>query len=152
MICFTMLFQMGSTGNALRERTGDNGKSSVNYPHTDAILSMYENFVQQMREHFSKVDQCLLLDMVKYQTFYKDWDGSVLLKLVYPSTNVDLESKKNWVFTRFNRVASIEEDRTLRFKGIRIYLHVLEGIIEEDRDIEFITGSATLTSSDSYSA
>jgi hypothetical protein len=113
---------------------------------------MYENFVQQMREHFSKVDQRLLLDMVKYQTFYKDWDGSVLLKLVYPSTNVDLESKKNWVFTRFNRVASIEEDRTLRFKGIRIYLHVLEGIIEEDRDIEFITGSATLTSSDSYSA
>ena len=126
--------------------------SHLSIIHTYAILSMYENFVQQMREHFSKVDQRLLLDMVKYQTFYKDWDGSVLLKLVYPSTNVDLESKKNWVFTRFNRVASIEEDRTLRFKGIRIYLHVLEGIIEEDRDIEFITGSATLTSSDSYSA
>jgi hypothetical protein len=49
-------------------------------------------------------------------------------------------------------VASIEEDRTLRFKGRRIYLQLLEQIIKEDKDIEFIRESATLTSSDSYSA
>jgi hypothetical protein len=47
-------------------------------------------------------------------------------------------------------VASIEEDRTLRFKGRRIYLQLLEQIIKED--IEFIRESATLISSDSYSA
>jgi hypothetical protein len=95
-----------------------------------------------------------LFDIIKYQTAYQDWDGSVLLKFVYPSNNVDLEAKKNWVFSKFNRVPSIEEDRTLRFKGIRISLQALEQIIQEDKDIEFITGSAaTLTpSSDSYSA
>jgi hypothetical protein len=94
-----------------------------------------------------------LFDIIKYQTAYQDWDGSVLLKFVYPSNNVDLEAKKNWVFSKFNRVPSIEEDRTLRFKGIRISLQALEKIIQEDKDIEFITVSATLTSSsDSYSA
>jgi hypothetical protein len=94
-----------------------------------------------------------LFDIIKYQTAYQDWDGSVLLKFVYPSNNVDLEAKKNWVFSKFNRVPSIEEDRTLRFKGIRISLQALEQIIQEDKDIEFITVSATLTSSsDSYSA
>jgi hypothetical protein len=77
----------------------------------------------------------------------------VLLKFVYPSDNIDLEAKKNWVFGKFNRVPSIEEDRTLRFKGIKIDLQALEQILLEDKDIEFITGSATLTpSSDSYSA
>jgi hypothetical protein len=94
-----------------------------------------------------------LFDIIKYQTAYQDWDGSVLLKFVYPSNNVDLEAKKNWVFSKFNRVPSIEEDRTLRFKGIRISLQALEQIIQEDKDIEFITVSATLSpSSDSYSA
>jgi hypothetical protein len=94
-----------------------------------------------------------LFDIIKYQTAYQDWDGSVLLKFVYPSNNVDLEAKKNWVFSKFNRVPSIEKDRTLRFKGIRISLQALEQIIQEDKDIEFITVSATLSpSSDSYSA
>jgi hypothetical protein len=97
--------------------------------------------------------QRLLLDIIKYQTTYQDWDGSVLLKFVYPSNKIDLESKKkNWVFSKFSRVPSVEEDRTLRFKGIRIDLHVLEQVTHEDNDIEFITGSATLSpSSDSYS-
>jgi hypothetical protein len=143
---------MASTENKLRESPGVETKPSSNNSHTNAILSMYENFVHQMQEYFPKVDQRLLLDIIKYQTSYEGWDGSILLKLVYPSANIDLESKKNWVFTRFNRVPSIEEGRTLRFKGIRIYLQVLEQTIEEDKDIEFITGSATLTSSDSYSA
>jgi hypothetical protein len=77
----------------------------------------------------------------------------VLLKFVYPSDNIDLEAKKNWDFSKFNRLISIEEDRTLRFKGIRIDLQALEQILHEDKDIEFIIGSGTLTpSSDSYSA
>lgn len=71
---------------------------------------------------------------------------------MYPSNNIDLESKKNWVFSKFSRVPSVEEDSTLRFNGIRIDLHVLEQVTQEDNDIEFITGSATLSpSSDSYS-
>jgi hypothetical protein len=49
-----------------------------------------------------------LFEIIKYQTAYQDWDGSVLLKFVYPSNNVDLEAKKNWVFSKFNIVPSIK--------------------------------------------
>jgi hypothetical protein len=43
-------------------------------------------------------------------------------------------------------------DKTLRFKGIRIYVEELEKMLNEDPDIQYITGSATLTPSDAYSA
>jgi hypothetical protein len=142
---------MPNTGDTWRENaTLDDNVTNSN---TDRVLNMYRALVQKMQDLFPKVDQRLLLDIIKYQTTYQDWDGSVLLKVVYPSNNIDLESKKNWVFSRFSRVPSVEEDRTLRFKGIKIDLHVLEQVTQEDNDIEFITGSATLSpSSDSYSA
>ena len=142
---------MVNTRENLRENaTLDDNTTNSN---TDTILNMYRALIQKMQDLFPKVDQRLLLDIIKYQTTHQDWDGSVLLKFVFPSNNIDLESKKNWVFSKFSRVPSVEEDRTLRFKGIRIDLHVLEQVTQEDNDIEFITGSATLTpSSDSYSA
>lgn len=146
---------MSDTGDGLQEdvRLNDNDNPSNIISHSDAVMNSYKTLIQKMQDHFPKVEQRLLFDIIKYQTTYRDWDGSVLLKFVYPSDNIDLEAKKDWVFTKFNRVPSIEEDRTLRFKGIRIDLQALEQIIQEDKDIEFITGSATLTpSSDSYSA
>ena len=144
---------MSDIGDVLREDVRPNKHSSNTVSHSDAVMNVYRTLVQKMQAHFPKVDQRLLFDIIKYQAAYEDWDGSVLLKLVYPSDNIDLEAKKNWVFSKFNRVPSIEEDRTLRFKGIRIDLQALEQILHEDKDIEFITGSATLTpSSDSYSA
>lgn len=144
---------MSDTKDVVREDVRSNENSSNTVSHSVALMNEYRTFVQKMQAHFPKVDQRLLFDIIKYQTAYEDWDGSVLLKFVYPADNVDLEAKKNWVFSKFNRVPSIEEDRTLRFKGIRIDLQALEQILQEDKEIEFITGSATLTpSSDSYSA
>jgi hypothetical protein len=143
---------MYDTEGVLRDvRPNENLSNTVS--HSDAVMNEYRTLIQKMQDHFPKVNQRLLFDIIKYQTAYEDWDGSVLLKFVYPGDNIDLEAKKSWVFSKFNRVPSIEEDRTLRFKGIRIDLQGLEQILEEDKDIEFITGSATLTpSSDSYSA
>jgi hypothetical protein len=144
---------MSDTEGVLREDVRPNENLSNTVSHSDAVMNEYRTLIQKMQDHFPKVDQRLLFDIIKYQTAYEDWDGSVLLKFVYPGDNIDLEAKKSWVFSKFNRVPSIEEDRTLRFKGIRIDLQGLEQILEEDKDIEFITGSATLTpSSDSYSA
>jgi hypothetical protein len=144
---------MSDVKDVLREDVRPKDNSSNTVSPSDAVMNEYRALVQKMQSYFPKVDQRLLFDIIKYQTSYEDWDGSVLLKFVYPSDSIDLEAKKNWVFTKFNRVPSIEEDRTLRFKGIRIDLQALEQILQEDKDIEFITGSATLTpSSDSYSA
>jgi hypothetical protein len=78
---------------------------------------MYRTLVQKMQDLFPNVDQCLLLDIIKYQTTYQDWDGSVLLKFVYPSNNIDVESKKNWVFSKFSRVPSVEETEPLGLRG-----------------------------------
>jgi hypothetical protein len=89
--------------------------------------------------------------MLQLEMSYPDWEGSVMLKVIYPA-NTNLESKKEWVYKKYQRVASIEENKTIRFKGIRIYIKELESMLREDPDIEFITGSATLTPSDAYSA
>jgi hypothetical protein len=81
---------------------------------------------------------------------YSDWEGSVMLKIVYP-VGTDLDTKKEWIYKKYQRVSSVEENRTLRFKGIRVYIEELEKLLNEDQEIEYITGSATLTPSDAYS-
>jgi hypothetical protein len=46
----------------------------------------------------------------------------------------------------------VEEERTLRFKAIRTYIEELDKLLVDDPQIEYITGSATLTPTDAYSA
>ena len=75
-----------------------------------------------------------------------------MLKVVYPADKVDLDAKKDWIYKRYERVPSLEEDRTLRFKAMRMYIEELEKLLNEDQEIEYVTGSATLTPSDAYSA
>jgi hypothetical protein len=115
------------------------------------LKSSYDNFLKETATLFPKVDQKLLLNMLQLETSYDDWEGSVMLKVVYPAGKVGIESKKDRIYKKYQRVATIEEDRTLRFKAIRMYIEKLESLLNEDPDIEYITGSATLTPSDAYS-
>jgi hypothetical protein len=91
--------------------------------------------------------------MIHLETSYKDWEGSVLLKIVYSSnSNVDTEKKKEEIYKLFQKMPDeVIEGRTLRVKLIRMYIKNLEKLLASDTDIEFITGSATLAPSDSYS-
>jgi hypothetical protein len=98
------------------------------------------------------VDQKLLLNILQYETTYKDWEGSVMLKVVYPATISDIDAKKDWIYKKYQRVSNIEEDRTLRFKAIRMYVEEIEKLLKEDPTIEYITGSATMTPSDAYAS
>lgn len=120
-------------------------------PSYSKLRSAYQNFLGELASLFPKVDQKLLLNILQFETSYSDWEGSVMLKVVYPAEKVDIESKKEWIYKKYQRVATVEENRTLRFKGIRMYIAELESMLKEDPDIEFITGSATLTPSDAYS-
>jgi hypothetical protein len=112
----------------------------------------YNELLAESARLYPKVDQRLLLDILRFETTYKDWEGSVMLKIVYPAEGIDLEKKKDWLYSRHERVPSIEEKRTLRLKLIRLYLADIERLLNEDPDIEYITGSATLTPTDAYSA
>jgi|SRR5215204_215248 len=131
-----------------------NSPSSTNgITGAERLKSSYEHFTAECSKLFPKVDQKLLLDMVHLQTSYKDWEGSVLLKIVYSSNSkVDTNKKKEEVYKRFQKMPDeVIEGRTLRVKLIRMYIQDLENLITSDRDIEFVTGSATLAPSDSYS-
>jgi hypothetical protein len=63
-----------------------------------------------------------------------------------------MDRKKEWIFQKYQRMGSIEQDKTLRFKAIRIYINDIGELLREDPEIEFITGSATLTPSEAYTA
>jgi hypothetical protein len=130
----------------MAENTSTN-KSNNTY--SAKLKSRYQNFLQEAATLFPKVDQKLLLNILQFETVYSDWEGSVMLKIVYPA-GTDLDTKKEWIYKKYQRVSSVEENRTLRFKGIRVYIEELEKLLNEDQEIEYITGSATLTPSDAY--
>jgi hypothetical protein len=131
-------------------KTKEPSPSSLSPTSSSGLKSAYQNFLNELANLFPKVDQKLLLNMLQFESSYSDWEGSVMLKVVYPA-NTDIESKKEWIYGKYQRAASIEDNRTLRFKGIRMYITDLESMLKEDPNIEFITGSATLSPSDAYS-
>jgi hypothetical protein len=139
------------------EKTSINNQSvsSTTSASTSSSLKLktaYETFLQEAATLFPKVDQKLLLNILQYETTYKDWEGSVMLKVVYPATISDIDVKKDWIYKKYQRVSNIEEDRTLRFKAIRMYVEEIEKLLKEDPTIEYITGSATMTPSDAYAS
>jgi hypothetical protein len=138
------------------EKTSINNQSvsstSASTTPSSKLKTDYETFLQEAATLFPKVDQKLLLNILQFETTYKDWEGSVMLKIVYPATISDINAKKDWIYKKYQRVSTIEEDRTLRFKAIRMYIEEIDKLLKEDPSIEYITGSATMTPSDAYAA
>jgi hypothetical protein len=136
------------------EKTSINNQSesstSTSTTLSSKLKTAYETFLQEAAALFPKVDQKLLLNMLQFETTYQDWEGSVMLKIIYPASISDIDAKKDWIYRKYQRVSTIEENRTLRFKAIRMYIEELEKVLKEDPTIEYITGSATMTPSDAY--
>jgi hypothetical protein len=126
--------------------------TSASTTSSSKLKTSYETFLQESATLFPKLDQKLLLNILQFETTYKDWEGSVMLKIVYPATISDIDAKKDWIYKKYQRVSNIEEDRTLRFKAIRLYIEEIEKLLKEDPTIEYITGSATMTPSDAYAS
>jgi hypothetical protein len=124
--------------------------TSTSTTPSSKLKTAYETFLQEAATLFPKVDQKLLLNILQLQTNYQDWEGSVMLKILYPATIPDIDAKKDWIYRKYQKVSTIEENRTLRFKAIRMYLEEIEKLLKEDPTIEYITGSATMTPSDAY--
>ena len=64
---------------------------------------------------------------------------------------MDLEKKKEWIFSRYYRVPSIEANKTGRFKAYKMYVEQLAKLVAEDPEIEYVTGSTSLTPAEAYS-
>jgi hypothetical protein len=136
------------------EKTSINNQSesstSTSTTLSSKLKTAYETFLQEAAALFPKVDQKLLLNMLQFETTYQDWEGSVMLKIIYPASISDIDAKKDWIYRKYQRVSTIEENRTLRFKAIRMDIEEIEKVLKEDPTIEYITGSATMTPSDAY--
>ena len=122
-------------------------------PAAEQLKASYQKFLNDSAKLFPKVDQKLLLDMLQFESNYKDWEGSVLLKIAYDSNaNVDTEQKKEIIYQRYQKMPDvINEDRSLRVKVIRMYIEELEKLLNSDKDIVYLYGSASLSPTDSYS-
>jgi hypothetical protein len=136
------------------EKTSINNQSesstSTSTTPSSKLKTAYNTFLQEGATLFPKVDQKLLLNILQFETTYQDWEGSVMLKIIYPASISDIDAKKDWIYRKYQKVSTIEENRTLRFKAIRMYLEEIEKLLKEDPTIEYITGSATMTPSDAY--
>jgi hypothetical protein len=91
------------------------------------------------------------MNILYYENKYRDWEGNVLLELVYPA-GTDMDQKREWIYQKYQRMGSVEQDKTLRFKGIRIYLEDIDQLLNEDPQIQYITGSATISPGESYTS
>jgi len=112
------------------------------------IKQDYQNFLKEAQVTMPKVDTSLLLDILYYQTRYPDWEGSVGISVVYPA-DLDINQKKEWIYQKYQRMSKVEEEKTLKFKAIRMSIEELGKMLDEDPDIQFVTGEATLAPTDS---
>ena len=112
------------------------------------IKQDYQNFLKEAQVIMPKVDSSLLLDILYYQTRYPDWEGSVGISVVYPA-DLDINQKKEWISQKYQRMSKVEEEKTLKFKAIRMSIEELGKMLDEDPDIQFVTGEATLAPTDS---
>ena len=114
------------------------------------LRSDYQNLMRKAESLFPKVDQTLLMEMLKLETKQKGWQGTVILEIRYSEDRVRLEEKIDKLYNKYERVPSEKDDRTLRFKAVHIDTEELERLLKEDPEIEYITGSAEQTLKDEY--
>jgi hypothetical protein len=114
------------------------------------MRSDYQNLMRKAESLFPKVDQTLLMEMLKLETKQKGWQGTVILEIRYPEDRVRLEEKIDKLYNMYEHVPSKKDDRTLRFKAVHIDTEELEHLLKEDPEIEHITGSAEQTLKDEY--
>ena len=113
------------------------------------LISDYNNLKNKIKEYFPKVDENLILDILRVQSKQKDWIGSTTLEIQYID-NIDLKKKKDKLYDRYNMLPIEKDDITLRFKAKGMYLQNMEELLEMDSEIEFISGEAEVTEKEQY--
>jgi hypothetical protein len=113
------------------------------------LLSYYVKLKNKLKEYFPKVEEDLILDILRLQSQKKDWIGSTTLEIQY-NNNVDLNKKKEKLYDTYNMLPIEKDDRTLRFKAKGMYLQNIEELLEIDSEIEFINGEAEVTEKEQY--
>ena len=126
----------------------ENNAKSSNEKSSD-LISYYSNLKNKIKEYFPKVDEDLILDVLRIQSKRQDWIGSTTLEIQY-ANDIDLNKKKEELYDKYNMLPVEKNDITLRFKAKGMYLQNIEELLERDSEIEFINGEAEVTEEDQY--
>ena len=126
----------------------DDNTKSLNGRSSD-LISYYSNLKKKLKEYFPKVDENLILDILRIQSKHPNWIGSTTLEIQYVN-DIDLNKKKEKLYDKYKMLPIEKNDRTLRFKAKGMYLQNIEDLLEMDSEIEFINGEAELTEEDQY--
>lgn len=113
------------------------------------LISYYSNLKNKIKEYFTKVDENLILDILRIQSKHQDWIGSTTLEIQYVN-DIDLNKKKEKLYDKYNMLPIEKNDRTLRFKAKGMYLQNIEELLDIDSEIVFINGEAEVTEEDQY--
>lgn len=126
----------------------DDNTKSLNGRSSD-LISYYSNLKKKLKEYFPKVDENLILDILRIQSKHLNWVGSTTLEIQYVN-DIDLNKKKEKLYDKYKMLPIEKNDRTLRFKAKGMYLQNIEDLLEMDSEIEFLNGEAELTEEDQY--
>lgn len=113
------------------------------------LISYYSNLKNKIKEYFTKVDENLILDILRIQSKHQDWIGSTTLEIQYVN-DIDLNKKKEKLYDKYNMLPIEKNDRTLRFKAKGMYLQNIEELLDIDSEIVFINGEAEVTEEAQY--
>lgn len=116
----------------------------------DSIIIEYQNFKKRISQLIPKVDEDLVLQMLKFQTMKEEWPGSVTLRIKYQK-NLEMDLKKEKLYEKYKMLPSEMDDRTLRFKALGVYLEDISKL-SQDPEVEYISGSAEPSQKDQYAS
>ena len=108
----------------------ENNTKSSNDKSSD-LISYYSNLKNKIKEYFTKVDENLILDILRIQSKHQDWIGSTTLEIQYVN-DIDLNKKKEKLYDKYNMLPIEKNDRTLRFKAKGMYLQNIEELLDID--------------------
>jgi hypothetical protein len=118
----------------------------------DIITTEYQNFKKRISQLFPKVDEDLVLQILKFQTMKEEWPGSVTLRIKYQNhLETEFDTKKDRLYEKYKMLPSEMDDKTLRFKALGIYLEDISEL-SQDPEVEYISGSAEPSQKDQYAS
>ena len=118
----------------------------------DIITTEYQNFKKRISQLIPKVDEDLVLQILKFQTMKEEWPGSVTLRIKYQKDlETDLNTKKEKLYEKYKMLPSEMDDRTLWFKALGVYIEDISEL-SQDPEVEYISGSAEPSQKDQFAS
>jgi hypothetical protein len=116
----------------------------------DLVMTEYQSFKKRIVQLIPKVDEDLILQVLKFQTTKEEWPGSVTLRIKYKrNLESDIDTKKERLYQKYKMLPSEMDDRTLRFKVLGVYLKDITEL-SQDPEVEHISGSAEPSQKNQY--